>query len=124
LNQNASHCELCSFHRSIRQRIITNKFNSDFSTNKKMPIGFFKQGSRSEPFPRLLGRYLRFFIASISPFFVIFKKSLLKEYLLKGKEKISSSRSPPSKNIYLTTMILTRMRTKSSIFRCNIWNKD
>lgn len=36
-------------------------------------------------------------------FFVIFKKIFVKKYVLKGKEKMASSRSPPNKkNISLT----------------------
>ena len=31
---------------------------TDFEANKKMPIGIFEQGSRSEPFPVLFRKFI------------------------------------------------------------------
>ena len=67
-----------------------------------MPIVIFEQGSRSEPLPCLFRGDICDFSSQVSPLFSLFsKKSLLKKYVLKGKEKMASSRSPPHKIIFI-----------------------
>ena len=67
-----------------------------------MPIGIFEQGSRSEPLSCLFRGDICDFSSQVSPLFSLFsKKSLLKKYVLKGKEKMASSRSPPHKIIFV-----------------------
>ena len=67
-----------------------------------MPIGIFEQESRSEPLPYLFRGDICDFSSQVSPLFSLFsKKSLLKKYVLKGKEKMASSRSPPHKIIFI-----------------------
>ena len=70
---------------------------------KKMPIGIFEQGSRSEPLPCLFRRDIcDFFIVSISLFSLFSKKSLLKKICLERKRKNGIfSLSSPQNNIYL-----------------------
>ena len=67
-----------------------------------MPIGIFEQGGRSEPLACLFRGDICDFSSQVSPLFSLFsKKSLLKKYVLKGKEKMASSRSPPHKIIFI-----------------------
>ena len=54
-----------------------------------------------------LGEIFAIFHRRYLSFFVIFKKSLLKKYVLKGKEKMASSRSPPHKKIFILLLLLT-----------------
>ena len=67
-----------------------------------MPVGIFEQGIRSEPLPCLFRGDICDFSSQVSPLFSLFsKKSLLKKYVLKGKEKMASSRSSPHKIIFI-----------------------
>ena len=67
-----------------------------------MPIGILGQGSRSEPLPCPFRGDICDFSSQVSPLFSLFsKKSLLKKYVLKGKEKMASSLSPPHKIIFI-----------------------
>ena len=47
---------------------------SNFSENKKMPIGVFEQGSRSEPLPCLFRGDICDFSSQVSPLFSLFSK--------------------------------------------------
>ena len=86
---------------------------------KKMPIGIFEQGRRSEPFPCVFRGDICEFSSQISPLFSLFaKKSLLKKYVLKGKLTMASSRSPPSIKILLQIMIISIIAANTVVRIC------
>jgi hypothetical protein len=72
-----------------------------------MPIGVLGLRTGNEPFPCLFRGDICDFSSQISPLFSLFaKKSLLKKYVLKGKEKMASSRSPPHKKIFILPCLI------------------
>ena len=77
-------------------------WKSDFEVNKKIPIGIFEQGSRSEPLPCLFRGDICDFSSQVSLLFRYFQKIFVKKICLERKRKNGIfSLSPPQNNIYL-----------------------
>ena len=91
-------------------------WNSDFSANKKMPIGVLGLRTGNEPFPCLFRGDICDFSSQISPLFSLFsKKSLLKNMSWKEKKKWHLLALLPTKK-YLSYQARFSEKWESGIF--------